>query len=323
MKSGLRAGVIGAGKMGGNHARIYRDLPDVDLVGVTDIDHEAAERAADAYETRSLSTESLLSVVDVVSIAVPTPAHADLVATCIDEGVHPLVEKPFVMDLERGRELAEAAEDAGLTLQVGHVERFNPAVQTLAEIIEDLDVIAIDAERLGPPIDRSLGTSVVFDLMIHDIDIASALMESEVVSIGATGTPDGEYASASCVYDDGVVATFTASRVTQQKVRRLGITAEDCRVEVDYMNQSIEIHRGSLPEYVQRDGKVRHRTESVVERPFVDNGEPLKHELESFLDAVRSGTKPIVTAEDGLRAVELATSIEAHTPYRHPEEVAI
>lgn len=323
MTTRLRAGVVGAGKMGGNHARLYRDMPDVDLVGVADTDPEAAERAAAEYATQPLPTDTLLSAVNIVSIAVPTPAHADLVEACIDAGVHVLVEKPFVTNLERGRELIAAADSAGLTLQVGHVERFNPAVRTLTDIIADLDVIAIDAERLGPPINRSLGTSVVFDLMIHDIDIASALLDGEVVSIDATGTRDGEYAAASCVYDDDVVATFTASRVTQQKVRKLGITAEDCRIEVDYMDQSIEIHRGSLPEYVQRDGEIRHRTESVVERPFVENGEPLKHELTSFVDAVRSGTRPVVTAEDGLRAVELAANIENHIPFRHPEEVTI
>lgn len=319
----LRAGVVGTGKMGCNHARVYRDLPDVTLVGVADANQEAAERAAEEYGTRALPTEMLLSAVDVVSIAVPTPAHADLVQQCIDAGVHVLVEKPFVMDLERGRELAAAAESAGITLQVGHIERFNPAIQTLMDIIDDVNVIAIDAERLGPPIERSLGTSVVFDLMIHDIDVARALLDSEIVSVGATGTRDGEYASASCVYDDGVIATFTASRVTQQKVRKLGITAEDCRIEVDYMDQSIAIHRGSIPEYIQQDGAIRHRTESVVERPYVENGEPLKHELASFVDAVRSGTPPVVTAADGLRAVELAANIEAHTGYKHPEEVRI
>lgn len=323
MTDALRAGVVGTGKMGRNHARVYRDLPDVALVGVADTDPEAAERAAEEYGTRALPTEMLLATVDVVSIAVPTQAHADLVAQCIDAGVHVLVEKPFVTDLERGRELAARAESADLTLQVGHIERFNPAIRTLTDIVDDVDVIAIDAERLGPPIDRSLGTSVVFDLMIHDIDVARALLDTEIVSVAATGTRDGEYASASCVCDDDVVATFTASRVTQQKVRRLGITAKDCRIEVDYMDQSIAIHRGSMPEYVQQDGSIRHRTESVVERPYVENGEPLKHELESFTDAVRSGRPPVVTAADGLRAVELAAAIEAHTGFQHPEEVPI
>lgn len=319
----LRAGVIGVGKMGRNHARVYRELADVDLVGVADKDTAAASEVATKYGTRQLPTDELLAETDLVTVAVPTPAHPALVRQCIDANVHALVEKPFVDTLDVGRELAEDAEAAGITLQVGHVERFNPAVQTVADIVQDLDIIAIDAERLGPPIDRSLGTGVVFDLMIHDLDVVGALHGGDVVSLNATGTPDGEYATASCEFDDGVVATFIASRVTQQKVRRLGITAESCRISVDYMNQTVAIHRGAVPEYVQTNGDIRHRTESVEERPFVENGEPLKAELASFVDTIRTGATPEVTAADGLRAVELATRIEELTGVRYPEEVTV
>lgn len=317
----LRAGVIGVGKMGRNHARVYRELADVDLVGVADQDTTAASEVASKYGTSQLSTDALLAVADVVTVAVPTPAHPAVVQQCLDAGVHVLVEKPFVTDLEVGRALAEQAEAADLTLQVGHIERFNPAVQTVADVVKELDIIAIDAERLGPPVDRSLGTGVVFDLMIHDLDVASALHGGDVVSLNATGTHDGEYATASCEFDDGVIATFTASRVTQQKVRRLGITTKSCHISVDYMNQSVSIHRGAVPEYVQTNGDIRHRTESVEERPFVENGEPLRAELTSFLDAVRTGDPPQVTAADGLRAVELATRIEELTGVRYPEEM--
>jgi predicted dehydrogenase len=321
MTDRLRAGVIGVGKMGQNHARVYRELPNVDLIGVADRDPAAARAVANEYGTRHMQTEPLLVAADLVSVAVPTPAHAAVVRDCIDAGVHVLVEKPFVTDPDVGRSLASAAVDADVTLQVGHIERFNPAVRTLTDIVPDLDVIAIDAQRLGPPVDRSMGAGVVFDLMIHDLDIATSLLGTDVASVSATGTRDGEYATATCEFGTDVVATFTASRLTQQKVRRLGITAESCRITVDYTSQSVDIHRGAVPEYVQTDGALRHRTESVVERPYVENGEPLKAELESFVAAVRTGAPPEVSPMDGIRAVELAQRIEELTAFRHRDEM--
>ncbi len=307
--------------MGQNHARVYRELAATELVGVTDADAAAADRAATEYGTTAYDIDALLNRVDAVSIAVPTRFHADVVADAIDAGVHVLCEKPFVADPERGRELAAAARRAGVTLQIGHIERFNPAVRALDAIVPELDIIAVTADRLGPPLERDIDTSVVFDLMIHDIDILCSMLDAEPASLSASGTKDGDYATATCSFEDDVEATLTASRVTQQKVRQLAITAEDCRVTVDYVDQSVEIHRGSTPEYVSADGDLRHRVESVVERPLVENGEPLKRELASFADAARNGTEPVVTAEDGIRAVEVASRVAAHITDREPQEV--
>ncbi|MFC7068813.1 Gfo/Idh/MocA family oxidoreductase [Halobaculum lipolyticum] len=306
-----RVGVVGVGSMGRNHARVYRELADAELVGVADMDTEAAERVAREYGTSAYDTEDLLDAVDAVSVAVPTSAHAAVVEQCVDAGVHALVEKPFVDDTAVGRDLADRAESAGVTLQVGHVERFNPAVRTLMRILPDLDVVAVDARRLGPPVARSLDGTVVSDLMIHDIDVVNAVTDARPGMIGATGAADGDYATAQCVYEDGTVASFTASRITRRKVRRLEITARQCLVVVDYLAQTVEIHRSEVPEYVEEDGTVRHRTESVVERPFVETGEPLKAELGAFVEAVREGTEPLVTAADGLAAVDLARQIES------------
>ncbi len=307
--------------MGQNHARVYRELAATELVVVTDADAAAADRAATEYGTTAYDIDALLNRVDAVSIAVPTRFHADVVADAIDAGVHVLCEKPFVADPERGRELAAAARRAGVTLQIGHIERFNPAVRALDAIVPELDIIAVTADRLGPPLERDIDTSVVFDLMIHDIDILCSMLDAEPASLSASGTKDGDYATATCSFEDDVEATLTASRVTQQKVRQLAITAEDCRVTVDYVDQSVEIHRGSTPEYVSADGDLRHRVESVVERPLVENGEPLKRELASFADAARNGTEPVVTAEDGIRAVEVASRVAAHITDREPQEV--
>ena len=310
MTDALRVGVVGVGSMGRNHARVYDELRGAELVGVSDADAERASEVADAHATRAYDAPDLLDAADAVSVVVPTAYHADVLADCIDAGVHALVEKPFVADVETGRQLAARAREAGVTLQVGHIERFNPAVRTVADVVENLDVLAVDARRLGPPLDRDLGSNVVHDLMIHDLDVVCALLGATPDSVAAAGGHDGQYATATCTFPDGAVASFTASRVTQQKVRRLAITARECQVLVDYTDQSVEIHRSSAPEYVAGNGGFRHRTESVVERPMVDNGEPLAHELRAFLEAARNGTEPVVSAEDGLRALELATRVD-------------
>jgi predicted dehydrogenase len=309
--SPIDAAVIGVGSMGRHHARVYSELPDVNLVGVYDVDDEAAREVAADNGTRTLALDELLAAADVASIAVPTPYHADIADQCIDHGVDVLVEKPFVDDLDAGRALLDRAEAAGVTVHVGHVERFNPAVRALADVVADLDVIAVDAQRLGPPPEgRAVDESAVLDLMIHDIDVVLAMLDAEVADVSANGAKSNQYANANVRFDDGTLASFTASRVTQQRVRRLAITAEDCRVNVDYIDRSVEIHRHSLPEYIEDNGDVRYRHESIVERPTVETGEPLKNELESFVAAARGEREPVVSGEDGLRVLEVARRID-------------
>jgi len=305
----IDAGVIGVGSMGRHHARVYSELHEVDLVGVNDVNDHQAATIAQEYGTRPMARDDLLDAVDVVSVAVPTEYHYRTVRECLERGVHVLVEKPFVDDPSRGRELARLADQAGLTLQVGHVERFNPATRVLADIVPDLDIVAVDIERLGPPLDRENDDSVVMDLMVHDIDILLSLVDSEVESMSAAAG-DERHVNVQFRFTDDSVAGLTASRLTQQKVRRLSVTAMSCRVNVDFISQSVEIHRRSLPEYVESDGDIRYRHESVVERPMVENGEPLKHELSAFVDAVREGTEPVVTAEDALAVLEWVDEIE-------------
>ena len=307
----LTAGVVGTGTMGGHHARVYAEHRGVEFVGVHDADRDRADSVASEYDTVACSLDDLLARADLVSIAVPTEYHYDLASRAIDAGVHVLVEKPLVERRSRGEELIERAKENGVVLQVGHIERFNPAVQCVADIITDLDVIAVDAHRLGPPIDRAISDSAVLDLMIHDLDVVCSLVEGDLTDVTATGTASGEYATATVSFEGGTVGQFTASRITQQKVRRLSITAAECRVNVDYADQTVHVHRRSIPEYVERDGDVRFRHESLVERPTVDNGEPLKRELDAFITAARNGTAPDVTGRDGLRALSLAQRIDA------------
>ena len=306
----LRAGVVGVGSMGENHARVYSELRGAELVGVTDLDDELATRVAHEYGTEALPFDRLCERCDVVTVAVPTAAHHETVSACLDAGVHVLVEKPIADTLEAARDLERRAREADVVLQVGHIERFNPAVETLASLLDDLDVIAVEAERVGPPVDRCGDDGVVLDLMIHDVDVVRSLLAAEPTAITAMGAADGEYATAKLEYPDGVIASFTASRVTQKKIRRLTVTARECLVEVDYLEGSVLIHRDSFPAYVTDDGRNRYRHESVVERPRVDNGEPLRRELEAFLEAARTGTEPVVPAADGIRALETVQAID-------------
>ncbi|WP_293033583.1 Gfo/Idh/MocA family protein [Natronococcus sp.] len=317
-QSTVRTGVVGAGSMGENHARVYSELRTVDLVGVTDRDREVAGRVAAEYGTDAVSLEALLERADAVTVAVPTHAHAEVVSRCLEAGVDVLVEKPIAGSVEEGRVLAERAREYGRVLQVGHIERFNPAVGMLEELVEDLEIISVEAERLGPPINRDALGNVVFDLMIHDVDVVGALLDRKPTSISAIGAADGRYATATMEYDD-IVATLTASRVTQKKVRKLTVTARECLVEVDYLEQSVLIHRDSYPEYLTDDGQNRYRHESVVERPRIATSEPLRCELESFVEAVRTGTEPEVTAEDGIAALETVQEIDSRLGARRRE----
>ncbi|MFC5970135.1 Gfo/Idh/MocA family oxidoreductase [Halomarina salina] len=310
MTETTRTGVIGVGYMGWNHARQYSELPNVDLVGVADRDQKRAVQTAREFDTEARSVEGLLDSVDAVSIAVPTQHHADLIDDCFDAGVHVLVEKPFVDDLDRGRALVERSEATGLTLQVGHVERFNPAVQTLADIASHLDVIAFSTRRVGPGVDRQLTDSVALDLMIHDIDIVLSMVDAPLDDLTSVSTANGQHATAALRFEDGVVADMTASRVTQREERTIEVVTESGCLLADCIDQSVEVHRTSSGLQESMNGHRLYQCDGVVERPSVQQADPLRRELESFVETVAAGTLPLVDGTDGLRAVELAQRVE-------------
>lgn len=305
----VRVGVIGTGSMGKNHARVYRELQSTELVGIHDTDSERMAEVAETFETEPRSFAELLEEVEAASIAVPTEHHYQAAQSCIEAGLDILVEKPFVDSVQRGEQLVDFAETQDVTIQVGHIERFNPAVEALFSLEDDLELIGVEARRLSPPTDRPIDQSVVLDLMIHDIDLLLQLLGS-AVELSAHGTDDGEYATATFESTSGQLGRLTASRVTQEKVRKLTLTTVDSRIVVDFINQAIDIRRQSVPEYVRKDGSVNYRHETVVENLVVENREPLKNQLASFASAVRGEHDPAVSGQDGLRAVELAQRIE-------------
>ena len=307
----LAVGVLGVGSMGAQHARVYDELPATRLVGVADADPDRAATVAGRHGVAAMPRAELLAAVDAVSVAAPDRYHDELAGAAIDAGVHVLVEKPFVVDPADGEALIERADDAGLVLQVGHVERFNPVVRTLSDVLADTEVIAVAADRLGPPVARDVDDNVVRDLMIHDIDVVRSLLGADVRTVQAIHAGEDPHVTALCSFDDGTTARLTASRVTQKKVRQLVVTTPDARVEADYLAGTVEIHRRSVPEYVAEGGDVRYRHEGVVERPAVGSEEPLREELAAFAEAVRTGSTPAVTGEDGLAALSVATRIDA------------
>ncbi|WP_418284144.1 Gfo/Idh/MocA family oxidoreductase [Halorubrum sp. DTA46] len=302
--------MIGVGSMGQHHARVYNELTGANLVGIADADVERARDVAEKHATKAMDTEDLLAAVDAISVVVPTQYHYDVVTTCLDAGVATFVEKPVLGSLERSDELLREVDNADVPVQVGHIERFNPVVTALTGIVDGLSIVSVRARRLGPEPDREIKDSAVIDLMIHDIDIVLSLFGETPTAVSGSATREGRHASALLEFEGDRMASLTASRKTQQKVRTLEITAEECFIEVDYLDQSIEIHRNSIPEYIEEDGDVRFTHESIVERPVVHNAEPLQKELESFLEVVETDAIPEVTVSDGLDALSVALEIE-------------
>ena len=306
----LRVGVIGAGVMGERHCRVYSNLRDVKFVGVFDVNHVRGHEVAERYEGRYFDSPiDLLREVDAVTIATPTPHHFDLAMEAFVTGVHTLIEKPMAYTLEQGRKLVAEAQKSGLTVQVGHIERFNPAYIELKNVADDLPVVAIMIRRQNSFDASNKDVDVINDLMIHDIDLLLDLVGQPVEAVAAIGRSvlNGaiDHAVANFCFRDGPIATVIASRITQSKVRCFDITTQHAYVQGDLMSKSVAIHRRLLNEYKG----ARYRQESVVENIHIPVGEPLMLELQHFISCIREQRRPQVSVEDGLRAMEFAAQI--------------
>jgi predicted dehydrogenase len=312
----LRAGVVGAGHMGQYHLLAYAEFWDIELAGVVDTDRKRAAQVAAHYDTRALMDHrDLIGVVDLASVAVPTEQHFKVAGDLLEAGVSVLVEKPIAPTLEEARELFAIARRSGAVLHVGHVERFNGAVQELRKIVER--PILIESRRLGPFVPRVQRDSVVMDLMIHDIDIVLGLVEGEPRKITAVGSSvhSGmcDVATVQLLFDSGTMATITASRATEEKIRTLAITQPDAYIVLDYTDQDIEIHRRAAQEYTVNRESIRYRQASFVEHLFVHKDNPLKLEIRHLVAAARAaqatGSVELLEAED-LRSLAVALEIE-------------
>jgi predicted dehydrogenase len=303
MTNRLRIAVIGVGHLGQHHARLLASMDDVELVGIVDTKPGRAEQVAAACGTRAWpAAGDLLGRIDAVTIAVPTVSHLDVALPFLERGISALVEKPVAPTVADAERLISTAASAGAIFAAGHTERFNPAVVAALPLVSDPRFVEV--HRLGTFPERSLDIDVIFDLMIHDLDLLLAAVDSEVVSIEAVGvnvlTPRTDIANARLRFASGCIANVTASRISRERVRKVRFFQHDSYVSIDYAAQEVEVYRlaprGAVPPI--EGGKL-----DVV------NEEPLRRELVDFVDAVRHKREPGVTGQAGRDALELATRI--------------
>ena len=312
----IRAGVVGAGHMGHYHILALAELWDVELVAICDADPERAREIAAQYGTRAVAThQELAALVDIATVAVPTDRHFEVTRDLLEAGVHVLVEKPMTPTLEEAKDLFRVARQRARVLHVGHVERFNGAVQELRKIVER--PVLIESRRLGPFVPRVQNDSVVMDLMIHDIDIVLGLVDSEPRRMNALGrsihSRQADVANVQILFDSGAMATITASRATEEKIRTLSITQPDAYIVLNYADQDIQIHRRAAQEYTLDRESIRYRQASFVERLFVHKENPLKLEIRHLVTAARAAKAagPVELAEtEDLRSLAVALEIE-------------
>jgi predicted dehydrogenase len=306
MTNKIKTAVIGVGHLGKEHARVYHSLEGADLVAVCDTNETNGRAVADRYGLRfTRDYRDLLGDVEAVSVATPTVHHHEAACACLEAGIHVLVEKPVSHTLAEADEMIRLAEAKNAVLQVGHIERFNPAFQALQKQLTAPKFF--EAHRMGIFTLRSLDIDVVMDLMVHELDIIASLVPSEVVRVEAVGipilTPKIDLANARLEFADGCIANITASRVAGERMRKLRIFQPNEYYSLDYAEQQVGIFKltppkaeGALPEIVAQGLEITKR-------------EPLLAEIESFLSSVRLRVAPVVTGVEGRRALALALEV--------------
>jgi predicted dehydrogenase len=320
MMDPLNVGVLGVGHLGSLHTKMYAQIPSVNLVGVYDVDSQRAKKVAAEFGIKAFSTlDELLSQVEAVSIATATQSHYDVAMQVIKRGVHLLIEKPITATIEQAKALTERAEIKGLKLQVGHIERFNPAILALEPY--NITPLFIESHRLAQFNPRGSDVAVVLDLMIHDIDLILSLVKSKVTRIDANGiavisdTPD--IANARLQFENGCVANVTASRISQNKMRKMRLFQRDAYISIDFAQGLAEVFRlvdEQTPNVksTMMLGKIdqgQHKRIIVYEQPEVQEVNALKYELERFVESVQKNIETPVTGRDGLHALEVAQEI--------------
>jgi predicted dehydrogenase len=295
----IRTAVIGVGHLGKYHARICAQSDAVELVGVVDVQEDNARTVADEHGVAAFTDfHDVLPQVDAVHIVVPTDQHAAVATACLEAGAHVLLEKPMTSTVAEADALLELARRADRVLQVGHVERFNPAVIGIKQVLTM--PIFIEVHRLAPFNPRGTEVGVVLDLMIHDLDIILHLVQSEVERIDAVGVPvlsdKEDIANARITFASGCVANVTASRVSAERMRKIRFFQSDAYISLDYVAQNAKIYR--------REGW------QILDEVINFAGEqPLQREIQSFVDCINQGTRPAVSGEDGRRALDVATRV--------------
>lgn len=318
----IKAAVIGVGSMGRNHARIYWELPTTDLVGVADANKITADGIASRYNTKGYTDFRQMldeQQPDIVTIAVPTSHHLEIALEAIRRGIHLLIEKPIAFSVEEGNQIIAAAEDAGVKLTVGHIERFNPAVIALKQHLANHElghVFQVDVHRAGPLPVRINDVGVVIDLAVHDLDIIRYVTQAEIVRVYAE-TESGIHSqhedlmSGLVRLSDGTVGTLLINWITPTKIREFFATGECGMFKVDYLTQDLFFYENAVANGSQWETMhlMRGVHEGKMVRFHVDKKEPLRAEQEAFVAAVLGEQPVAVTGQDGLRALELAQAM--------------
>ena len=316
----LRVGVIGTGHLGALHTKMFAQIESAELVGVFDIDKTKAGQVAAENGTKAYtSVDDLLADVQAVSIATVTKAHYDVARLAIERGLHTFIEKPIAETIEQARELVQAAEQRKVKIQVGHIERFNPAILALERF--KIRPLFIESHRLAQFNPRGSDVAVVLDLMIHDIDLILSLVQSPVTRIDANGvavvSDSEDIANARLQFENGCVANVTASRISQNKMRKMRLFQHDAYISIDFSQGLAEVFRlvdegDSNVKPTMMLGKIdqgQRRRIIVYEQPEVKEVNALKYELESFISSVQKDVEPPVTGKDGLQALVVAQEI--------------
>ncbi len=313
----VKVGVIGVGHLGRFHALNYSQMPEAELVGVTDLDPDKAGQVAAEAQCRAFKdAESLLAEVEAVSVAVPTDRHFEAGSLVLQKGVHLLIEKPITRTVEEADGLIRMAKDKGVVIHVGQVERFNPGIQALSGF--GLSPRFIEAHRLAPFNPRGTEVSVILDLMIHDIDILLHLVPSEITRVDASGVAvvsnTVDIANARIQFANGAVANLTASRISQKKMRKMRMFQKDAYISVDFLERMAEIYALESDTFtgdmtLGEIGVGEHRRRIAYKRPEVPAKQGLQMELEAFVRAVRGGQTAAADGEAGKRALAIAMQV--------------
>ena len=303
----LKVGVIGVGHLGEYHVQKYMAIPSIEFTGVVDINPDRADEIGRRYNTNVFERrEDLLDIVDAVSLAVPTEMHFEVARDILSNGVHLLIEKPITYNLQDAETLINIAREKNLVLQVGHVERFNPAVVKMQSLLKD--PIFIESHRMNLFTTRGTGVDVTLDLMIHDLDIILHVVPSEVKEVHAVGlsvvTDKTDIANVRMIFENGTVANLTASRVSNRTLRKIRIFQPDAYISVDCFKKEVGV-TSLLNEYNDPNA-FPQITSSKMKYPDSD---PLADEISSFVDAVVNGSKPVVSGQDGKKALKVALNI--------------
>lgn len=321
MSDNIKVAVIGAGMMGKNHLKTYKALPGVELVGVYDIFPEACKAAAENFGIKAFSSlEEVAANVEAVSVVTTSVTHAEVGEFFLNKGIHCLMEKPLACSEEECRILIDAARKNNVVLLVGHIEQFNPAVEQMHKILSDSTRIrSLTAQRMSAASGRITDVDVSMDLMIHDIEVIQSLVKSPVANVQASAVktpdqPDGKnYITALVEFENGVTANLTASRITQARVRTLTVTTDTNYIDMDFINQSINVHsQGRMP-YVNQEEIpewMHYGLKGSVEQLFIPTNQPLSAELGHFLACIRGEATPRITGEMALNALKVIWEVQ-------------